>query len=80
MRRLPAAYTGLQISLLALLPKDGTPMTVAWLAKAAAVTEPQVTNALFDPYMAKAVNFDVRADAYFVERTGNDLPTERKSP
>jgi len=79
MSRLPGTYNGLQVSLLALLPKDGTRVTVAQLARATGVSQPAVTNELFGPYMAKAVNFDVRADAYFVERTGNDLSTERKS-
>lgn len=57
---------GLQIALLALLPKDGTPMTVSRLAAATAADEGDVI-------------FDVRADAYSARRGGNDLPTERKS-
>lgn len=79
MSRLPPTYNGLQVTLLALLPKDGTHKTVAELARLTGTSQPAVTNALFDPYMDRAVNFDVRADAYFVERAGNDLPTERKT-
>lgn len=70
---------GLQITLLALLPKDGTPMTVAKLAAATAADEGDVISALIDPFMVGDVIFDVRADAYSARRGGNDLPTERKS-
>lgn len=76
MNRLPSSFDGLQIALLALLPKDGTPMTVHRLAKATGAKEFEVTNALFGPYMAHEVNFDVRADAYSAPRKGNDLPTD----
>lgn len=76
MNRLPSSFDGLQITLLALLPKDGTPMTVHQLAKATGAKEFEVTNALFGPYMAHEVNFDVRADAYSAPRKGNDLPTD----
>lgn len=68
MSRIPATYTGLQTALLALLPKDGTPVTVAALAKTLAVSEYQVTTALFDPYLAYEVDFDVLADAYSAPR------------
>lgn len=64
MSRIPKTRTGLQITLLALLPRDGTPVTVHRLAKATAVSEYQVTNAFFDLYLDREVNFDVRADAY----------------
>lgn len=60
----------LQIALIALLPKGGERRTVAELAKAAAITPEAVTAALFDPYMARQVDFDVRTDTYFI-------PTER---
>lgn len=39
MNRLPSSFDGLQITLLALLPKDGTPMTVHQLAKATGAKE-----------------------------------------
>jgi hypothetical protein len=78
MSRLPE-FDGLQISLLALLPKDGTPVTVAKLAEASAADEAEVIHSLLDPFMAGDVIFDVLADAYSARRGGNDLPTERKA-
>jgi hypothetical protein len=69
----------LQVALLALLPKDGTPMTVSRLAAATAADEGDVIHALIAPFMVGDVIFDVRADAYSARRAGNDLPTERKS-
>ncbi|OYZ76073.1 MULTISPECIES: hypothetical protein [unclassified Polaromonas] len=78
MSRLPE-FNGLQITLLALLPKDGEPITVAKLAEATAADEGEVIHALLDPFMDGDVIFDVRADAYSVRRGGNDLPTERKT-
>ena len=55
---------GLQVALLALLPKDGTPVTVGQLASTLRVSEYQVTSALFDPYLAHEVDYDIRRDAY----------------
>ncbi len=55
---------GLQTDLLALLPANGQPVTVQALAKAAGVSEFRVTSALFDPYLAHQVDYDVRRDAY----------------
>ena len=54
----------LQARLLALLPKDGTPVTVCELASTLYVSEYQVTSALFDPYLAHEVDYDIRRDAY----------------
>jgi hypothetical protein len=58
----------LQIALIALLPKSGEGRTVAELARAAAITPERVTAALFDPYMAGKVDFDVRTDTYRLPR------------
>ena len=54
----------LQTALLALLPKDGKPLTVRALAAAAGVSDFRVTSALFDPYLAHQVDYDIRRDAY----------------
>ncbi len=78
MSRMPE-FNGMQISLMALLPKDGTPVTVAKLAHATAAEEDAVIHALIDPFMEGDVIFDVRADAFSARRSGNDLPTERKA-
>lgn len=78
MSRLPE-FNGLQVSLMALLPKDGSPVTVTALAKSTAAEPGDVIQALLDPFMVGDVIFDVRADAYSVRRGGNDLPTERKA-
>lgn len=56
----------LLVALLALLPKDGTPMTVKQLATATAVSQPTVTNVLFDTWFAKAIGYDLRTDSYFM--------------
>lgn len=55
---------GLRIVLLALLPKDGTPRTVAELSATTGAKTPAIVDALLDDYMAGALEFDVRADAY----------------
>jgi hypothetical protein len=69
----------LQVTLLALLPKDGTPVTVAALACDAGTEQGYVIHALIAPFMKGDVIFDVRADAYSARRGENDLPTERKT-
>ncbi len=55
----------LLVVLLALLPKDGTPISVKQLATSAAVSQPTVTNVLFDSWFAKEIEFDVTTDSYF---------------
>lgn len=54
----------LQTDLLALLPANGRPVTVQALADAMGVSDYRVTSALFDPYLAHQVDYDVRRDAY----------------
>ena len=72
-----AAFTQLQdtpdlprirIALLALLPKDGSPVSVAQLASTAFVSKAHVTDALFDDYMDGRLGFDVRADTFWTIR------------
>ena len=53
-----------QASLLAQLPANGAPRTVKALAEAAGVSEFRVTSALFGPYLAHQVDYDIRRDAY----------------
>ena len=55
---------GLRFTLLALLPKDGTPRTVAYLANATGAQPGEVIDALLDHYMAGDLEFDLHADAY----------------
>lgn len=59
---------GLRFTLLALLPKDGTPRTVAYLAGATGAQPCEVIDALLDHYMAGALEYDVLADAYRMNR------------
>ena len=49
----------LLVTLLALLPKDGTPVTVAALATAAGISQARVTNTLFDTWYAGQVGYDM---------------------
>ena len=58
----------IRIALLALLPKDGTPISVAKLAATAFVSKAHVTDALFDDYMDGRLGFDVRADTFWTIR------------
>lgn len=58
----------LQIALLALLPKSGEGRTVAWLAQETGLAPERITAALMDPYMAHAVDFDLRTDSYSLPR------------
>ena len=68
-----AAAAQLLVTLLALLPKDGTPVKVAALATAAGVSQPTVTNVLFDTWYAGHVGYDMPRDSYFAIRTGDTL-------
>lgn len=71
MNTVTTAPTDLQTELLALLPKDGTPVTVLTLAEAAGVSDYRVTSALFDPYLAHQVDYDIRRDAYSLPLAGS---------
>jgi hypothetical protein len=63
---LPVLYTGLQLALLALLPKDGSRRAVKVLAFYAQVSMQEVADALFDLYLAHVVDYDVVGDAFSV--------------
>lgn len=57
----------LGVVLLALLPKDGTPRSVAWLCELAMVSRDQVLEAMAEPAM-QAVRFDAQADVLQLQR------------
>ena len=63
----------LLFTLLALLPKDGTRVTVAALATAAVTTPSVVTDTLFDTWYAGLIGFDMPTDTYFAHKTGDTL-------
>jgi hypothetical protein len=67
------ALDSLRIALLALLPSEGSPMTVKALAAAACVSPAAVTDALFDDWLDSRINFNVRADAFSAIKKGNRL-------
>ncbi len=64
----PVGLNRLRIALLALLPKDGTPKTVAELAAATFVDPRDVTDALFDDFLDGHLEFDVRADTFAAKK------------
>lgn len=68
-----STHAQLLVTLLALLPKDGTPVTVAALATAAGISQARVTNTLFDTWYAGQVGYDMPRDSYFSIRTGDAL-------
>ena len=63
----------LLFTLLALLPKDGTPVTVRTLATAAATSPAVVTATLFDTWYAGLIGYDMPTDTYFAHKTGDTL-------
>ena len=71
----PGERTGAQLlfTLLALLPKDGTRITVAALATAAVTTPSVVTDTRFDTWCAGLIGFDMPTDTYFAIKTGDTL-------
>ena len=58
----------LGVVLVALLPKDGRPRTVAWLADMAAVTHDQVTGALTGEWVDARVRYDQAESAFSFQR------------
>lgn len=68
-----AGLRRLRVALLALLPKDGTPVAIARLAEQTCVATKDVTDALFDDYLTGAIGFHVRTDAFFAIKQGNQL-------
>lgn len=63
----------LLFTLLALLPKDGTGVTVRSLATAAATTPAVVTHTMFDTWYAGLIGYDMPTDTYFAIKTGDAL-------
>lgn len=63
----------LRITLLALLPKDGTPMKVADLARMSGSSSRQVTDALFGDYLDGQIGFDIRTDSFSAHKQGGAL-------
>jgi hypothetical protein len=72
--RPPITYTPLQFDLMVLLPQDGQGMSVNALARASGISAFDITDALFDPYMAKAIDYDVRSDSYSLPRASHQPP------
>lgn len=60
----PTLYTGLQLDLRALLPADGSRISVQALADAAGISSDAVADALFDLYLAHTVDYDVLSDSF----------------
>lgn len=58
----------LGVILVALLPKDGTPRTVQWLADTAFVSRTQVNDALLQAWNDKRVQYDLPSDSYVFRR------------
>lgn len=63
----------LQIVLLALLPADGTALSVDALAKATCTTRHQVAEALEGPVSAARVHHDLAGDSYAARKQGGAL-------
>ena len=79
MTELDAKFNDLYVSLMALLPEDGTPMTVAELVRATGAAQTNVIGVLMGPYMEGRIGFCVKTDTYFATRKHNDSSTQRKS-
>lgn len=73
-------YSPLQIALIALLPKDGTPVRVADLARAASMTEWDVTEELRGPWLDDdAIRYSVQTDSFSAIRATDPIQP-RKQP
>ena len=66
-------HAQLLFTLLALLPKDGTRVSVRSLATAAATTPAVVTDTMFDTWYAGLIGYDMPTDTYFALKTGDTL-------
>lgn len=60
----------LRAALLALLPANGSLVTVRQLAAATHTTTRQVTHELVDEWLAGRIDFDLRADGFSARRFG----------
>lgn len=64
-------YSRAQVALIALLPKDGTPVSSFVLAGSAAMSLPLVAQELSAPCAAGAVRFDPHNDTYSAVRAAD---------
>lgn len=78
MTELACKFNALYITLMALLPKGGTPVSVAELVRATGAAQTHVIGVLMGPYMEGRIGFCVKTDSYFATPKTNDLPTPRK--
>ena len=60
----PNLYSASQLGLVALLPADGSGLQTRALASAADMPIYVVLDALFDLYITKVIDFDVRTDTF----------------
>lgn len=65
---MPRPLAGLRTTLLALLPKDGTPIRLAALARVAAAPAEQVIEALHDALVDRQATYDISTDSYAAQR------------
>lgn len=79
MNELDAQFNALYIALMALLPKSGTPRSVAELVRATGAAQTNIVGVLMGPYMEGRIGFCIKTDSYFATPASNDLPTQRKS-
>lgn len=63
----------LRIVLLALLPKDGTPIKVVDLARLSGSSSRQVTEVLYPGHLDKEVEFDIHTDTFRAHKQGDAL-------
>jgi len=65
---MPRPLAGLRTTLLALLPKDGTPIALAALSRVAAAPAEQVVEALHDALVQGLATYDISTDSYAAKR------------
>jgi hypothetical protein len=73
------SYSPVQIALIALLPKDGSQVRVAELARAVSMTEWDVTEELREPWFDGFIDYSVQTDSFSAKRA-SDSTQERKKP
>lgn len=71
-------FSQAQVALIALLPKSGDRVTVADLARAASMTEWDVTEELREPWFDGYIDYDLQSDSFSAKRA-TDSTEERKS-
>lgn len=65
---MPRPLAGLCTTLLALLPKDGTPIALAALSRVVAAPAEQVVEALHDALVQGLATYDPSTDSYAAQR------------